>query len=225
MNDNILGYKTLKECVYDYLSRELERGSLKPGDTIDEKELCERLNVSRTPIREALIQLETEGFVKILSRRHIYVNELNLDDIENIYQVIGALEAAAAERALERMTDKHIAELEKLCEKMKRSLEKGDFSKHMDYNLKTHELFLELNDNELLTKIVLLLKKRLYDFPEIIKEVPEWDTMLVEQHIKMVELCKKKDKKRLNSLLKDIHWSFEKNRSYIISYYYNKDNN
>lgn len=224
MKGNLLGYKTLKECVYEYLSRELEIGSLKPGDTIDEKELCERLNVSRTPIREALIQLETEGFVKILSRRNIYVNELNLDDIENIYQVIGALEAAAAERALERMTDKHIAELEKLCEKMKRALEKGDFSKHMDYNLKTHELFLELNDNELLTKIVLLLKKRLYDFPEIIKEVPEWDTMLVEQHIKMVELCKQGDKKGLNNLLKDIHWSFEKNRCYIISYY-SKDGN
>lgn len=224
MNDNILGYKTLKECVYDYLSRELESGRLRRGDTIDENELCERLNVSRTPIREALIQLETEGFVKILSRRHIYVNELNLDDIENIYQVIGALEAAAAERALDRMTDKHIAELEKLCEKMKRALEKGDFSKHMDYNLMTHELFLKLNDNELLTKIVLLLKKRLYDFPEIIKEVPEWDTMLVEQHIKMVELCQKGDKKGLNNLLKDIHWSFEKNRSYIISYY-SKDNN
>ncbi|MDH5405300.1 MAG: GntR family transcriptional regulator [Candidatus Aminicenantes bacterium] len=224
MNGNLLGYKTLKECVYDYLSKELESGNLKPGETIDEKELCERLNVSRTPIREALIQLETEGFVKILTRRHIYVNELNLDDIANIYQVIGALEAAAAERALERMTDKHIAELEKLCEKMKKALEKGDFSKHMDYNLKTHELFLKLNDNELLAKIVILLKKRLYDFPEIIKEVPEWDNMLIKQHTEMVELCKKGDKKGLNNLLKDIHWSFEKNRSYIISYY-SKNNN
>ena len=76
MNNNLIGYKSLKECVYDYLRKELENGGLKPGDTIDEKSLSEKLNVSRTPIREAVIQLEVEGFVSILPRRRIYVNEL-----------------------------------------------------------------------------------------------------------------------------------------------------
>jgi len=219
LDDNVIGYKSLKECVYEYLSKELECGGLKPGEIIDEKQLCNKLNVSRTPIREALIQLETEGFVTILPRRRIYVRELNLKDIENIYQIVGALEAAAAERALDRMTDKHVAELERLYEKMEKALRRGDFSKHMDYNLQTHELFLKLNGNELLTKTVLLLKKRLYDFPEIIKEVPEWDNMLLAQHRKMIELCRKKQKKALSRLLSDTHWNFEKNRSHVVTYY------
>jgi len=219
VGDNIIGYKTLKECVYEYLSKELESGNLKPGDAMDEKELCNKLNVSRTPIREALIQLETEGFIKILSRRRIYVNELNLKDIENIYQVVGALEGAAAEKALDRITDKHISELERLYEKMNRGWESGDFSRYMQYNLKTHEFFLKLNDNELLAKIVILLKKRLYDFPKIIKKMPEWWTIVTEQHLKMIELAKRRDKEGLRRLLSDFHWNFEKSRPYIVSYY------
>ena len=219
MNNNLIGYKSLKECVYDYLRKELENGGLKPGDTIDEKSLSEKLNVSRTPIREAVIQLEVEGFVSILPRRRIYVNELKEKDIENIYQVIGALEGKAAARAIDRMNDKHVEELKQLYEKMKKALDEGDFSKYMKYNLASHEIFLELNDNELLTRLVKQLKMRLYDFPETIKKIPEWEDHLMEHHHKMIELCKRKDKEGIQKLLSDVHWNFEWNRPYLLSYY------
>jgi DNA-binding GntR family transcriptional regulator len=223
MESNLIGYKSLKECVYDYMRNELENGGLKPGDTIDEKSLSEKLKVSRTPIREALIQLEVEGFVTIMPRRRIYVNELKEKDIENIYQIVGALEGKAAVRAIEKISDKEIEELELLFQKMKKALDKGDFSKYMHYNLASHEFFLKLNDNELLTRIVNLLKKRLYDFPETIKKIPEWEDHLMEHHRKMIELCKKKDKEGIQRLLSDVHWNFEWNRPYLLSYYSKDD--
>ena len=57
-----LGYQSIAECVVDYFRNQMESGMLRPGDRIDEKELCRVLDVSRTPIREALIRLEKEGF-------------------------------------------------------------------------------------------------------------------------------------------------------------------
>ncbi len=219
MNNNLIGYKSLKDCVYGYLRKELENGGLKPGDSIDEKSLCEILNVSRTPIREALIQLEVEGFVTIMPRRKIYVNNLNLKDIENIYQIIGALEEKAATKSVDRMTKKDLIALEQLYKKMQKSLEKGKFSEYMKYNLASHEFFLNLNDNELLTNIVTLLKKRLYDFPETLKQIQEWENQLMKHHLKMIELCKKRDKEGLRKLMSDVHWNFEWNRPYLMSYY------
>ena len=102
---------------------------------------------------------------------------------------------------------------------MQKSLEKGKFSEYMKYNLASHEFFLNLNDNELLTNIVTLLKKRLYDFPETLKQIQEWENQLMKHHLKMIELCKKRDKEGLRKLMSDVHWNFEWNRPYLMSYY------
>jgi DNA-binding GntR family transcriptional regulator len=230
LNSIIINRKSLTEQVCDYLRKCMEDGILKPGDPIDEKSLCEKLNVSRTPIREALHLLHGEGFITILPRRRIYVNELKLKDIENIYQVLGSLEGEAALAAIEKMTEEDIAELEKLTNDMRQSLEAGNFDKYEQANLKIHDLFLGINNNEILNRIVHLLKKRYYTFPQIMtkkkilqKEVPQWDRESMKYHEKMVALCKKKDKEGLRKLIRDYHWSFEKTRSFLLEFYKNED--
>ena len=96
MQNQKLGYRTLTECVMDYLKDQLNQDVLKPGDEIHITELSETLGVSRTPIREALIQLVKEGFVDLESRKMFRIRKLTLKEIKYMYQIIGLLEAAAA---------------------------------------------------------------------------------------------------------------------------------
>jgi len=81
---------TLREKVYNYLREELAKGSLIPGSYIDQKAICENLEISRAPLRDALIQLETEQFIQILPRRGVLIKKLSLEDIKNSYEIIGS---------------------------------------------------------------------------------------------------------------------------------------
>jgi DNA-binding GntR family transcriptional regulator len=91
----IINLSSLKEQVYEYLRHQMKIGKLRPGAAIDVRATSEKLGVSKTPLRDALIQLEMEGFVKILPRRGVVVNALTIQDIKDIYQIVGALESTA----------------------------------------------------------------------------------------------------------------------------------
>ncbi len=79
----ILNIKSLKEQVYEHLREQMRTGGLRPGAAIDMEETSKRLGVSKTPLRDALLQLEMEGFVTILPRRKIVVNVLTLQNIRD----------------------------------------------------------------------------------------------------------------------------------------------
>jgi DNA-binding GntR family transcriptional regulator len=212
-------YRSLKDCVMDYLKQEMESGNLKPGDRINEKEICQKLGVSRTPIREALIQLEREGFIEISPRKSIRVKKLTLKEIEDIYQVIGALESEAAEIACDRLTPEDIARMEKDYEEMVQALAQDDFKKYMDINLELHNVHLRLCGNEVLINIVNQLKKRLYDFPRIMLNIPEWEEKCIEEHRQLIQFFKERNKGAIKELIKNKHWGFEDNRRFILVYY------
>ena len=82
--------RSLKDQVYHYLREEFARGALAPGAQIEMITLSGKLGISRTPLRDALIRLEGEGFVTISSRRGVFVNSLTLENVREIYQVLGA---------------------------------------------------------------------------------------------------------------------------------------
>ena len=87
--------KSLKEQVYDYLRVQMNEGRLRPGAFLNLNDISRELGMSRTPLRDALFQLESEGFVTIFPRRGVVVNSLTLEKIRNIYEILGALESAA----------------------------------------------------------------------------------------------------------------------------------
>ena len=85
---------SLREQVYAVLRDNLDAGEMRPGQKVDIDAVADRLAVSRTPVREALLRLEVEGFVTIRPRSGIVVRTLTETDIRNLYQMVGALEAA-----------------------------------------------------------------------------------------------------------------------------------
>lgn len=85
--------KSLREQVYDYLRVNMNDGIIRSGSFLNLNEISRELGMSRTPLRDALFQLESEGFVTIYPRRGVVVNGLTLEKIKNIYEILGGLES------------------------------------------------------------------------------------------------------------------------------------
>ena len=215
----LLTIKSLKEQVYEYLREQMRSGLLLPGSVIDMEETSKKLGVSKTPLRDALLQLEMEGFVSILPRRKVIVNVLSLQDIKNMYEIIGALESEALLSALDRLQDSDIRHLDALNREMKEAIDKDDFDLYYEKNLRFHDVFLGRSGNENLVKIVNTLKKRLYDFPRQQGFVKEWEQASIGEHGQLVELIRRKARAEAVAFIRDVHWSFRVQEQYIIKYY------
>src|ERR1700754_1556793 len=102
--------------VRDLLEEAILEGELKPGERLRAEALAQRFGTSRTPIREALLQLEAQGLVEVEPNRGAVVRSFDRDDLRDLYEVRALLEPKAAARAAERISDTDVQRLEALCE-------------------------------------------------------------------------------------------------------------
>ncbi len=216
---SVLNLKSLKEQVYEFLQRQLEKGELLPGSEINMEETSRKLGVSRTPLRDALLQLEMEGFVSILPRRGVVVNHLGIQDIKNYYEIIGALESAALSKGFGKFKNSHIEKMQKLNDEMEQAIKKDNFTLYYQKNLKFHDVFLQFSENENMQKIVNTLKKRLYDFPRQEGFVKQWEESSIMEHRELVDLIKQGKKEEASRHLRDVHWSYDVQENFIKRYY------
>ena len=215
----ILNVKSLKEQVYEYLREQMRTGSLRPGSIIDMEETSGRLGVSKTPLRDALLLLETEGFVSILPRRKVIVNPLTLQEIRDFYEILGALEATALSAAFGRIGAVELGLMETLNSEMKQAIDRNDFDLYYEKNLAFHDVFLSLSGNGYLKKTVNTLKKRLYDFPRPEGFVKEWEQASIGEHAALIDSLRRGSVREAVEQIRDIHWSFAVQERFIARYY------
>ena len=215
----ILNIKSLKEQVYEYLREQMRRGEILPGSAIDMEETSKKLGVSKTPLRDALLQLEMEEFVTILPRRMVVVNTLKKDDIRNYYEIIGSLESMAMLKAFERLQATDIEAMQKLNAGMKEAIAANDFDLYYERNLAFHNTFLNLCGNDSLVKLVNNLKKRLYDFPRPKGFVKEWEESSILEHQALIDLLRKGRGQEAANHVRDVHWSFKVQEGFVGKYY------
>ena len=215
----ILNIKSLKEQVYEYLREQMRRGDILPGSAIDMEETSNKLGVSKTPLRDALLQLEMEEFVTILPRRMVVVNSLTKDDIRNYYEIIGSLESMAMLNAFERLKASDIEAMQKLNAGMKEAIAANDFDLYYERNLAFHNTFLNLCGNDSLVKLVNNLKKRLYDFPRPKGFVKEWEESSILEHQALIDLLRKGRGQEAANHVRDVHWSFKVQEGFVGKYY------
>ncbi len=215
----ILNLASLKDQVYEYLRSQMRVGELMPGDVIDMNVTSQKLGVSKTPLRDALVRLETEGFVNIMARKGVLVNVLTVEDIREIYQILGALESTAIIAASGIISKREVDRLIKLNEGMRKAIEKDDFSDYYKKNLKFHDVFLELSGNNMLRKTADVLKKRLYDFPRRAGYVKEWEQSSIKEHQQLVAFISAKKYLEAADFIRDVHWSFNVQERFIKLYY------
>ena len=213
-----LEFSSLSDQVYSYLRRQMNQGTMLPGSTIHIGDIANQLGISKTPLRDALIQLECEGYVEILPRKGVRVNKLRIQDVKNAYAAIGLVEAFIVTSCIDKITPLHIKELEELNETIISDIKKEDFSRLFSTNLQFHNVYLEISDNEPLKKFILPIKHRLYDFPRQ-NYISEWELKNCEEHRQVISCLKKGDGGGAAKILRDEHWSYEYQQAFIYSFY------
>ena len=124
----------MRASVADELRSLILRRQLQPGERLRQTELAEQLGVSRTPIREALQDLASEGLVEISPYKGASVSELSLDDLEEVYSVRSALEGYAASLAAQHITEEELQKLESILSEMEDAIEQGELTNLMELN-------------------------------------------------------------------------------------------
>jgi DNA-binding GntR family transcriptional regulator len=129
---------TTHESVADYIRKLILSGQLKPGQRILQEEFAVRLGVSRTPLREALHKLQSEGLITLSAHRGASVTDFSAEALREIYTVRIALEGYAAFLAAERITPYEMTALEEILDNMQASLAQQEWARLLELNRKFH---------------------------------------------------------------------------------------
>ncbi len=213
-----INQKSLREQVYEFLRGELHKGSLAPGSAINLTQVSESLGISKTPLRDALIQLEVEGFVTISPRRGVFVNRLGLEDIKHYYEIIGALEAAVIVSVFDRVRSERLPDLKQLNREIMAALDREDYDAYYWLNIQFHHVFVDMSENEHLKRIILPMKQRLYDFPQR-GYMKKWEEENCGDHETLIKAIEKGDRCAAAAVWRDRHWSYTVQEPYIKKFY------
>jgi DNA-binding GntR family transcriptional regulator len=126
-------------------------GNLADGARIPERLLCERFGISRTPLREALKVLAAEGLIDLLPNRGARVRELGAEDLRELFDVMGGLEALAGRLACERISDAEVAEIERVHHEMYRFFLRREMHGYFQCNQAIHRMIVEAAGNAALS--------------------------------------------------------------------------
>lgn len=150
---------SLHQEVASTLREEIFAGTLAPGSFIDEVALCDRLEISRTPLREALKVLTSEGLLRHEPRRGCFVNEVTEQDLNDIFPVIALLEGRCAFEAAHNATDADLLELGVLHDKLQSHAKAGRITDYYATNFVIHEAIILLANNRWLSQSIADLRK------------------------------------------------------------------
>lgn len=151
----------LYQQVADRLRDMIQQGRLQSGAWIDETRLTQELGISRTPLREALKVLVTEGLVRLEPRRGSFVNELSVKDLDDIFPLMAMLEGRCAYEAARKVRQQDLDRLEPLHAALQRHAQTPDIDRYYEVNAQIHEAIQELADNCWLSDLVSGLRKLL----------------------------------------------------------------
>ncbi|ASW10757.1 transcriptional regulator (plasmid) [Rhizobium sp. 11515TR] len=151
---------SLHHHVVDKLREMVSRGDLPAGERLNEVALAQAIGVSRTPMREAVKLLASEGLLELLPGRGARVRQYSAEELMDVFDVLGALERHAIEIAVSRMTPKALAEIERLHHQMGEAYSKRNQKAYFKANQKLHALIVELAANAALTATHMTLTKQ-----------------------------------------------------------------
>ena len=148
-----IGQHSLHDELINRLRKLIVGGELAPGSKVQERELCERFGVSRTPLREAIKVLAAGGLLRLEPHRGAIVAELTPDLVEEALPISAAIEALSGELACEHITDEEIAAIRECHDRMIAAYDAGDRDEYFACNRKIHESILAAARNPLLSTI------------------------------------------------------------------------
>nr|WP_291317375.1 GntR family transcriptional regulator [Desulfuromonas sp.] len=183
-------HQTLREKILETIREAILRGALKPGEKVAEPELAERFGISRTPIREAFRQLESEGYLTVIPRKGAVVTSLSERDVEEFYAIKSILEGYAARMAAENMSEKEVERLETINDRLEQLALDGDVKTFFRVHNEFHELFIRAAGNEKLEELINQLMMKFNRLRMASLSLPGRMQISVQEHRKIIEAFK-----------------------------------
>ena len=180
----------------------ITEGELLPGARIPERELCDRFRISRTPLREALKVLASEGLVELLPHRGARVTMLSAPELRDAFEVVAALEGLAGELACRRIDAAALAEIEALHAEMAGHYRRGDLAAYFGCNQAIHEAINRAAGNHQLTELYALLSNRVRRARYLANHSPERWAAAMREHEEILEALRRRDGPACNMLLR-----------------------
>ncbi len=210
----------LRTRVYLHLKDALNRGDMGAGTFLDLSAIGRELALSRTPLRDALLRLESEGFVTIHPRRGVMVRPLDPVTVRNLYQIIGALEGSVLEEVGGRFRTADLDAMVEANRAMEAALDEDDFDSYYRHNLRFHDTYLDLCANPELLGMIRIQRERLYDFPRRNGYVRAWERASTQEHGELVRRLGLGDFGAAAAFMRDVHWSYSVQEPFIHAYYF-----
>lgn len=181
-DDSVQGavYRTLKEGIMTL--------RLAPGTVMSTKEMAERLNVSRTPVREAFIRLQSEELVDIIPQRETTVSRIDLKRVEQERFVRESLELSVVDRFLENCRPEHFALLRDSIEEQKRFYDEKQYADFVDSDNRMHQLFFDVAGQHLAWELIMNFNGHYNRIRILTVRVEDTIVNTIRQHMKIVDL-------------------------------------
>ncbi len=194
---------TLHDEIVVSLRDMIVDGTLPAGAKLSEKQLCDHFGVSRTPLREAFKVLAAENIIELLPNRGVRVTKLTIEDIDEVFEVLGVLEGLSGELACFRMSDSDIAEVRVLHEQMVRHFQNGERLPYFKLNQEIHERIMQGAHNQNLFDVYSRLSGRIRRIRYLSSLSKRRWKQAVGEHSAMINALESRDGDRLFKILRD----------------------
>lgn len=203
MSDLRIVKSSLHDEAVSRIREMIIEGDLVPGTKIPERQLCETFGISRTPLREALKVLASEGLVVLLPNRGAQVARLTRKDIQDMFGVMGALEGLAGELACQKITDAEIAEVRALHYEMLAHYARRELQPYFTMNQAIHEAIIRAADNPILSTMYSSLAGRIRRARYMANMSDERWAAAVAEHEEILDAVVRRDGAALGRILRD----------------------
>ena len=202
-NNHGSGSGLLYSKVFVEIENNILNGKYKSGHNLTEKGLADELGVSRTPIREALRQLELEGLVKSIPNKGVIVTGITHQDIEDIYSIKMSIEGLAARLATQRIDEEELTSLEEIVDLTEFYLKKNDFDRLLKLDSEFHETIFKASKNWPLKNML----RNLHNYVKGARinsiSSPGRANKMLEEHKRILEAIKEKNPDKAEELTKE----------------------
>lgn len=193
----------MAQIIKNKIEDKIINNELKPGTKLEEVELAKQFNVSRTPIREALRNLETSQLVTIIPKKGAFVSEISLKKLIEIFEVVAELESLCAKLASRRIAKEDTELLLLALNECEKAAEKNDVESYFQKNLKFHQIIYESSHNDFLVAQMYQLKARLLPFRKVQLKVRNRISSSLQEHKSIAEAIIAGDENLAQNLMRD----------------------
>lgn len=193
----------LHDAVTNAVRKMIVEGALPPGARLNERDLCTSLGISRTPLREALKVLAAEGLVEHQPNRGAAVAVLNPQEVSDMFDLLGCLEAYAGELACERITPDQLRHISALTDEMAACHRTGALPEYYELNRRIHDAINDVAHNSALRQTYIALNRRVQALRFRSNHDPKKWEHAMRDHRQMIEALEARDGPRLATLMRN----------------------